>query len=250
VAPWQSLGGRGGSLAAIGSMLGLQRTHGNAYVQRLVQRCGGKSCTCSPEEHAAAAGTIARNEEAALETEVAPLPPVQGKGVPHDAIAHAGGRPRSLRIQGKTNVHYNGGAFHTENVVAERGEGCRSCRGPNCVHVTGDVVIDYAVTTSVTLPQIPRGLTACQRERVQDAIDGDLRPHEQQHVDAFHTYDGSTTLSFDRTLCRNGFNAMIGNLVHTDEQPRRASAQSASDALDPHVVQIDLNCTDAAAAAP
>jgi hypothetical protein len=147
-------------------------------------------------------------------------------------------------LRGRTNASYNGGAYRTENVVTEQGEGCRACRGRNCVHVTGDVVIDYAVTTSVTLPSIPRGLTECQRQRVQDAIDADLRPHEQEHVTALHTYDGSNTVSFDRTICRNGFNGLITGLVRADEQPRRAAAQAASDALDPHVVNIDLDCTD------
>ena len=61
--------------------------------------------------------------------------------------------------------------------------------GGERIHVTGTLVSTYHATTHVTLPRASDfpGLTPCQRQRVQDAIDNVLAPHEQEHVEAFRT---------------------------------------------------------------
>jgi hypothetical protein len=114
------------------------------------------------------------------------------------------------------------------------------------VHVSGQVVIDYLVTTRVTLPQMSQfgHLTPCQREAVRDAIQNQLAPHEQEHVAAFEQYNGSSTQAFDMTTCRAALPGAIRALVTADERPRRATAQAASDALDPFKIDVDLNCSD------
>jgi hypothetical protein len=120
------------------------------------------------------------------------------------------------------------------------------------VHVTGRVVTDYAVTTRVTLPQLAqfRNLTPCQRERVREAIDNVLAPHEQDHVAAFEQYNGTSEQDFDLTTCRASLPGAISAMVRAEEQPRRAAAQAASDALDPFNVPVDLDCSDESAAGP
>jgi hypothetical protein len=102
------------------------------------------------------------------------------------------------------------------------------------------------VRTTVTLPSVSDfpNLTQCQRARVQDAITNVLAPHEQEHVTAFHTYDGTVTTPFDLTLCRADFDARIQALHDGIESGRRASAQAANDALDPFEFEVDLNCED------
>jgi hypothetical protein len=183
-----------------------------------------------------------RRQEDAEQEPVEPVPDVAAEGAPHETVVYAG--ERTIRIHGRTRARFNGGSFRTVNVVTEPGVGCEGCRARNCVHVTGSVVIDYHVTTSVTLPPIPRGLTPCQRERVQEAIDNVIAPHEAEHVAAFEQYNGTTEQPFDLTLCRNRFPAAIRSMVRQEETPRRAEAQAASDALDPFETEVDLNCEE------
>ena len=173
-----------------------------------------------------------------------PVPPVSGTGEPHEVLAFA--PLPNVRLQGRTRARFNGGNFRTENVVTEPGSGCKRCRGKNCVHVTGTVVTEYRVTTTVTLPRASnvRGLTRCQKERVQDGINNVLAPHEQKHVDAFETYNGTTEQPFDLNLCRNQLLGVVRKMVRDEERPRRAAAQTVSDALDPFNFGVDLDCTD------
>lgn len=174
--------------------------------------------------------------------DIEPVEAVAGEGQPHEAVAFANGRKVSLR--GKTQAHFNGGSFQTQNVVTAPGQGCRQCGRRDCVHVTGDLSVDYQVTTTVTLPRMPPGLTTCQQERVQQSIDTVLSPHEQEHVQAFEQYNGATQRPFDLTICRRQFPQMIQKMVRDEERERRKSAQAASDALDPFNFDVDLDCED------
>ena len=173
-----------------------------------------------------------------------PVPPVTVTGEPHEVVAFAG--TPNIRLQGRTNARFNGGTSKTENLVTEPGSGCKSCRGENCVHVTGTVVTEYRVTTTVTLPRASdfRRLTRCQKERVQDAINNVLAPHEQEHVDAFETYNGTSEQPFDLNLCRNQLPGVVRKMARAEEGPRRAAAKATSAALDPFNFNVDLDCED------
>jgi hypothetical protein len=172
------------------------------------------------------------------------MPPVRGVGREEHATAYT--NSNILRLQGRTDATFDGGAFHTENVVVSRGTDCEGCSGRECVHVTGDLIAAYAVTTTVTLPRVSDflNLSVCQRQRVQDAIANVLAPHEQQHVAAFNTYNGATRRRFDVTLCRSAFDSTIRAMFEAEERTRRSAAQAASDALDPFHFDVDLNCED------
>jgi hypothetical protein len=172
---------------------------------------------------------------------VEPLKDVVGQGQAHQVVAHAG-----VSLKGRTNATFDGGRFHTENVVTEAGQTCKGCGAKQCVHVTGNVVSAYHVTTSVSLPSMAQfaKLTACQRERVRDAIQNQLAPHEQDHVTAFSQYNGTSTQAFDLTDCRAAVTRQIDKMARDEERQRRADAQTASDALDPFEVPVDLDCTD------
>jgi len=112
--------------------------------------------------------------------------------------------------------------------------------------VTGTVVTEYRVTRTVTLPRASdfRRLTRCQKERVQGAIDTVLAPHEQEHVDAFETYNGRTEQPFDLNLCRKQLPGVVRKNGQKRRRLRRAAAQAASNALDPFNFDVDLDCTD------
>ena len=186
----------------------------------------------------ASGGLTLNRLENSEEPPVRQVPPVRGRGKLPELLAYAG-----LSLQGKTRARFSF-TYRTEDLVTERGEGCTRCRGPNCVHVTGRVIADYAVATSVTLPRVPRGLRPCQRDRVREAISSVLAPHEQQHVDAFKTYEGSSEQSVDVTTCRTGVTAAIQAMVNEEARTRRESAQAESDALDPFQTDVDLDCED------
>jgi hypothetical protein len=177
-----------------------------------------------------------------------PVPNTRGSGVPEHEEAHA----TSVRLQGRTDADYDGGNYHTENERVQQAQGCGGCTSSNCIRVTGTLVATYRVSTTVTLPSVGDfpNLTACQRRRVQDAIDNVLAPHEQQHVRAFHQYDGTTRRPFDLTLCRSEFDSQIREMFEAEESQRRATAQAASDALDPFHFDVDLDCEEEQTATP
>jgi hypothetical protein len=218
-------------------VLQLQRQWGNHRVARILEA-----------ERSATSGRvpniIRQADSMPPEETVEPIPPVSITGEPHEVVAYAGAP--SVRLRGVTRAKFDGGKSRTENLVTEPGSGCRGCRGKNCVHVTGTVVTEYHVTTTVTLPKASsfRRLTPCQRERVQDAIDNILAPHEQDHVDAFETYNGTTEQPFDLNLCRGQLPRAVKKMVRDEERPRRAAAKAASAALDPFNFNVDLDCTD------
>ncbi|MCL4230253.1 MAG: hypothetical protein KJ053_01600 [Dehalococcoidia bacterium] len=179
--------------------------------------------------------------EGSQQAEQPPLPAIEDEGGPFPGVGRAGG---SINLTGRTRASFRY-SFSIENERVEPGSACAGCgRRDPCVHVTGNLVITFSVTTRVTLPRVPRGLTACQRERVRAAIRDTLSPHEDEHVAAFETYNGTVTLPFDEEMCRSRYGRFIRNMARDEERTRRADAQAASDALDPFRVDVDLDCTD------
>jgi hypothetical protein len=204
------------------SWLGVHDQIGNAAIARLlthVQRCGdhvSPGCSCAE---------------------------ISGRGQAHQAVGHG---PANVSLKGKTTASFDGGSFHTEGVTTEAGESCKACKAKNCIHVTGNVVTAYRVSTRVSLPSVAqfRNLTPCQREAVRQAIEDQLAPHEQDHVAAFGQYTGSSTQAFDLTTCRTALPAKIDAMVRSEEQQRRDEAKAASAALDPFQIDVDLNCSE------
>lgn len=210
----------------------------------------GPDAQSGPEEQARAEGADAAHaasaEGATAEVDpAAELSPVHtsGQGEPaHDVAFNT-----SLRLEGRTDATFDGGSFHTERVRVTAATGCPGCSTDDpCIRARGTLVATYAVTTTVTLPSADDfpNLRPCQRQRVQNAIDTVLAPHEQQHVTAFNTYNGTTRTAFDLTLCRSEFDAAIQTMHDTAAAARQSAAQAASDALDPFHFDVDINCED------
>lgn len=177
--------------------------------------------------------------EVVPEEQPASLPEISGTGIEESVTAF------NVTLRGRTDADFSS-SFRTRNVRTTTATGCDGCTGADCVHATGTLESTFRVRTTVTLPSVSDfpNLTQCQRTRVQDAITNVLAPHEQQHVQAFHTYDGVVQTPFDLTLCRADFDARIQELHDSIESPRRAAAQAASDALDPFEFEVDLDCED------
>jgi len=182
-----------------------------------------------------------RSEKTKLE--LSPLPDIKGRGSPAQDSAMAS----SVSLEGRTDAHFDGGSFSTQNVQVTAAQGCDACSEQDpCVRARGVLVSRFHVTTTVTLPSVNDfpDLTPCQQARVQNAIDTVLAPHEQQHVQAFRQYNGVTRTPFDVTLCRSEFDSTIQGMFDSQESTRRASAQGASDALDPFNFTVDIDCEE------
>jgi hypothetical protein len=168
---------------------------------------------------------------------VAPVAAVAGEGEPHDEVVFGGD---SLQLQGRTNAHYRN-AFSAPAMTTTAGTDC-SCAAADCVHVTGTLTSTFTMTTDVSLPPVPSGLSDCQQKTVRAAISTCLSPHEQQHVAAFNAYNGTVRTPFDFTCCRSDVQSTLQTMHDTIEGPRHDTVQASSDALDPFQVDIDLDC--------
>ncbi len=159
------------------------------------------------------------------------------------------GNVAPVQLRGRTDADYSNNRWALVNEGGRQGSGCEGCTGRQCVDYSATVRSTFQVATTVTLPSMSdyAGYSACQRQRIQDAITNVLAPHEQQHVAAFRTYNGSVDSPITMVGCRSSLEDRVASRadeIHRGvEGPRRASAQAASDALDPFVVNVDLNCT-------
>jgi hypothetical protein len=152
----------------------------------------------------------------------------------------------TVRFTGKTDANFDGGVGQTKNLKAAKAKDCKGCSGNECVTITGTFEITYSVTTNVTLPSVPEGLTRCQQERVKDAIDNKIAPHEQQHVSAFNTYNGKVQFPINYTGCEGDFQQHLQDINDKDGIARKAAAKAKSDSLDPFFVDVDLDCKEPA----
>ena len=185
---------------------------------------------------------IGSDESSDADTEaIEPLPNLAGEGEPFELVAYA----NSVRLKGRTNASFSN-SFTTKGITTEPGTGCPKCGKKSCVHATGTVESTFSVNTTVTLPRVSNfpKLTPCQKDKVKDGIDNVLAPHEQEHVKAFHAYDGTVSTPFDLTICRKNFDAQIQSIHNTLQRTRRTAAKSASAALDPFQFDVDLDCTE------
>jgi hypothetical protein len=239
-----AIGGRGNGPVRAAAVQRLQQTAGNRAVQRWLAGPGGRPAFGAV--HALQA--VQRQDDDVSGDEqpqvaVTPVPDVSGAGDAETVVAHAVG---PLNLQGKTTAKFDGGKFHTENLTTEAGSGCKGCKAANCVHVTGTRVSDYKVTTKVTLPSVPKrkGMTACEKQAIKDAIDTTLADHEQQHVQAFEEYNGTTQTPFDETMCRTAVPGFIKKQHKAEAKARAADAKADSAALDPFNFDIDFSACD------
>jgi hypothetical protein len=187
---------------------------------------------------------MSMEKEAEMEEEkiLAPesLPDFQTFGTPFTKTAFA----NSVAFEGKTEGTFDGGIGSTRNLQRNTAEGCTGCTENDCFRYTGQLQINYSVSTHVTLPDVPQGLTDCQHERVRNAIDNVLAPHEQDHVAVFNQYNGSVQLAINYTGCSAGITDYVQQLHDANAAARRAVAQAASDALDPFHISVDLDCEE------
>jgi hypothetical protein len=172
--------------------------------------------------------------------EVEPVAPVSGEGEQHEEEVFGG----TVSLQGRTNASF-GNSFTTTTIHTTPGDAsvC-GCEAKDCVHISGTLTSTFTMTTRVSLPTPPSGLTARQTQVAQYLIDNCISPHEQQHVAAFNAYRGTVATPFDLSCCRADVNSSLQAIHDGVEQPRHSSAQTTSDNLDPFNSTFDPDCAD------
>jgi hypothetical protein len=190
-----------------------------------------------------------RRERAAVT--VQRQPEVGGEAVPLEEDSDEGATV-TIDEEGVTSVDYQAPSFTTKNEKVKPPKPPPGTKPEDdLVDVTATAVATFKAKITVDLPKPPDGLTACQRKRVQEAIDQKLAPHEQQHVAAFKLYDGVYEEAFEltgipRAQVTAALTAKAKEIADAEGPRRKQVAQDKSDALDkpPFVVNVDLDCDD------
>jgi hypothetical protein len=219
-------------------LLGHELLHAARHRDSALLLMKSEDAAANPTANAAAGKEQEAEKEEERMTQPESLPDFSTHGTPSVMTVFG----KSVTVTGKTDRKFDGGTGSTKNLKGSPAKNCDGC--DDCWSITGSLVITYGVTTTVTLPDVPDGLTKCQQQRVRDVIDGKIAPHEQEHVAAFNTYSGSVTLPISYTGCKDGLEAHVQQMHDDHAVAREAAAQAKSDALDPFVVPIDLDCED------
>ncbi len=159
------------------------------------------------------------------------------------SVAFGCGGLNGVTLAGRTDASYSN-SFSSSETSHSTSTGCEGCDGPSCISSSGVVVSRFNVSTNVTLPSVPSGLTDCEANAARAFINGTLSAHEQQHVAAFNTYRGTVNTPYNYTGCASGISDYITGIHNGIEATRRSSADAASAALDPFNVPIPCNCPD------
>lgn len=193
-------------------------------------------------------GKVHRLAEKPHEDEVAPMPAVlppiftYGFGTRTDnKIAY--GNCEGVSVQGVTVANYDHGTYSASGTPT-LSEECDGCTGNDCITMSGNITSTFHANPTVSLPSVPAGLSECETTAVSNFINTTLSSHEQDHVNAFNTYNGTVVTPFNYTGCRDGFDQYILDIHNGIDAARIASANALSAALDPFNVAIPCDCPD------
>lgn len=153
-----------------------------------------------------------------------------------------------VNVQGVTHANYSHN--YSFSGTTTTGSNCSGCTAANCISETGTIDSTFTAAPTVSLPSPPAGLSDCERNAVQTAINTTLAAHEQQHVDAFNTYNGSESTPYTYNGCRAGKAAFIRQRHNSIESARRAASNALSAALDPFNMTIPCDCPEPASTQP
>lgn len=212
-------------------LVALQRSAGNRAVLLLLHprptAVGAAARAAEPPARSRATVVQREDDDATAEPPPEPLPAGPFEGEEHTTTVHG----QTFSFQGRANATYAHSWDHRNPQV----QGTTR---------TGDLVETFSVTTTVSLPPMPTGLSDCERPIVDDAINTRLAAHEQQHVTAFEAYNGTTTSPYSVQGNAQAVTAALAQRHTTNEAARRSAADTASRALDPFMIDVDTSSCD------
>lgn len=148
---------------------------------------------------------------------------------PERAFANCAG----ASVSGFTDANYDHGSYSVTGAAMKQSKGCEGCVEAECVSVSGIIVSTFKASPAVTLPSIPPGnWSDCEKTAIQNFINTTLSRHEQQHVAAFNTYNGTVKTPFSYTGCKDGLDAHVASIHDGINASREAAATAKSDLLD------------------
>jgi hypothetical protein len=151
----------------------------------------------------------------------------------------------AFSVHGQADATFDGGTGKMVNQKTKPSKSCTDCPEGECMRVTGTLVVTYHVDVTVTMPDVPDGLNACEEAKVRRFINTTLRAHENEHVRRFKTYNGTKNIPIKITACgEDDATSQVQALHDADEQKRQANAQALSDAIDPFTKSIDTSDCD------
>jgi len=161
---------------------------------------------------------------------------------------HGNGRSGSITLHGQAEPFFDGGNARVLSPQVTRKKGCDCPQDEPCLSGTGTLKVTYKADVTITMPDMPSGLSACQERRVRDFLRNVLGPHEQEHARLLRTYAGTTSRPFSVTACGRSaldeaVNTKIQQMQNDEHDQRSAAAEKKSAAIDPFNRKVDLNCT-------
>jgi hypothetical protein len=208
----------------------LQKSYGNRYVQRVL----------------AADQTPA--DQTSDDSAQVSLPPITFEREPSYFSLEGG--CDGLHLHGTADAAFSSKGS-VQNQVSRARQGCDCEKGVRCLHVTGTLVTNYAVSVTITMPPVPSGLTDCERAHVRAFLQNVLRPHEEDHRTRFGTYNGQTRNPVDVTGCgKDDIAQQVQAIGDAEDAARQTAANALSGAIDPFVRSIDCSDCEKGSAAP
>ena len=180
--------------------------------------------------------TSEKTEEPPVEPPSVLVGPVKEENTTHQ------GNCEGVSVHGETSANYR--HRHAATIVPRPATNCDGCADESCITSSGTITSTFTANPTVSLPAVPAGLNECETNAVQTFINTTLRAHENQHVAAFNTYNGTIRTPYTYSGCREGVNSYIEGIHDGIEATRRAASDAASAALDPFNATIPCNCPD------
>lgn len=157
------------------------------------------------------------------------------------------GRSGSLALHGQAEPFFDGGTATVQKPQIKRKKGCDCPQDEPCMSGSGTLKVTYKAEVTITMPDMPSGLSACQERRVRDFLRNVLGPHEQEHARLLRTYVGTTSRPFSVAACGRSaldeaVNTKIQQMQDDEHDQRSTDAEKKSAAIDPFNRKVDLNC--------
>lgn len=166
-----------------------------------------------------------------------------GAGITHATNTTHYANCEGVSIEGHTDANYRNSFSRTGS--PRPAENCTDCAEDDaCIRYRGTIVSKFKANPAVTLPSVPSGLDECEEAAVRQFINTTLRAHEQEHVAAFNTYNGTVRTPFTYTGCESGLDDYAGSRHEAIASSRQADSDAASAALDPFNPPIPCDCPE------
>lgn len=114
---------------------------------------------------------------------------------------------------------------------------------------TATLAVKYDVKVTITMPDMPKGLTECEQKVVRTFMNNVLRPHEEEHKRRMETYNGTTRQPVKAQGCgtddaKRSLDAEAELLHAAEAAQREKDAKAKSDRIDPFAEMYDTSSCD------